>query len=101
MSFYRSKKEFETNPTDSSLIRPLDITDYKLRIVTSASDDVILDDSISSAGRGLAAQFLLFEMRLEPKDLASRNRIWTLRCDTNDELETWTDGLTKFTSVIN
>ncbi len=101
VSFYRSKKEFEANPTDSSLIRPLDIADYRLRIVTSASDDALLDDSISTAGRGLAAQFLLFEMRLEPKDLASRNRIWTFRCDTNDELETWTDGLTKFTSVIN
>jgi hypothetical protein len=101
LSFYRSKKEFETNPTDSSLIRPLDIADYKLRIVTSASDEGTLDDTISTAGKGLAAQFLLFEMRLEPKDVASRNRIWTFRCDTNDELETWTDGLTKFTSVIN
>lgn len=101
ISFYRSKKEFEANPTDSSLIRPLDVSDYRLRIVTSASDEGMLDDSISTAGRGLAAQFLLFEMRLEPKDVASRNRIWTLRCDTNDELETWTDGFTKFTSVIN
>ena len=80
--------------------RPLDVRSYRLQVVTNANVSDVASDTMSLAGRRLATQQLLFEMRLVPSDGQAHMRSWLLRCDTEDELAAWVEAFSKFVTLI-
>ena len=98
--FYASRSEHQNKTDEGMKYRPLDVRSYRLQVVTTANVSDVTSDTMSLAGRKLATQQLLFEMRLLPLDDQSRMRMWVLRCDTEEELDSWVESLTKFITLV-
>jgi hypothetical protein len=96
---YKTRQEYRDDPKKSLKERPLELQDFKIIMFNqnakypSPKDDD--QKSVASSMSFLAGKSsevkMVFQINLLPMDqLSSR---WSFRCDTEEELENWTEAL--------
>ncbi len=97
--YYKTRQEFRDDPKNSLKERPLELSEFKIKVIENANntvedDKVSVYSSTSSSGRpfgGTDEVKMVFQIDLLPIDRLSRR--WSLRCDTEEELEMWVEAM--------
>lgn len=75
MFYYKSREDFEADPSKSIKNRPISVARYVLRQISEKENPP-------------------FEFELRPESDEDDRRMWRFRCDTVDEMKTWMDAFT-------
>lgn len=71
MYYYKSREDFDADPSKSIKNRPISVSSYVLRKISDEPP---------------------FEFELKPESDDDDRRMWRFRCDTVDEMKTWMDA---------
>jgi hypothetical protein len=95
--YYKTRQEYREDPKNSLKERPLELAEFKVVVIQNAKnplDDDQMSVYSSEGTKSLAKNSeikMVFQIDLLPIDHLSRR--WSLRCDTEEELEMWVEAL--------
>ncbi len=95
--YYRTRQDYRDDANNTLKERPLELDEYKIVSLRTTEDQLADDDKasvisgMSTASAKLSRQQgdmnMIFQIELVPEDALSRK--WSLRCDTEEELDAW------------